>query len=512
MWKGILDERTAICKNALAAFEKVMKTVHRGIEQQKRIDQVERELVPVLMALGLAALQDTVEAAGQGDLGETIEAGDQTLKRSKQKHQRPYRSIFGTLAIQRYVYQIREKTKALRAPLDERLGLPADEVSYVLEDWLCHLSVNMPYASAAEFLHKTLGIHAHGATAENRVRKLGEQVESFYESREPAEEEDEQEILVCMADAKGVPIRRSLEQRLEDELGIPPHKRRHKNDYEKSTRRSAVGDKKVRTQRGTIGACYSIERQPRNVDQMLASEEEKKASIDGDSQSENKRPHNKRLWAEMTWIGEDQVSRGAERVFASLADEVQQRNPGDDRSVVCVMDGDRSLWKLQAKYVPQAVCIVDLYHVMEKLWKAAHCFHRDNSIEGESFVNRYLRMLLEGKVDSVRGVFQRFLNEKSLTRTKQKNLQEVVTYLRTNRDRMRYDEYLSAGYPIGSGVVEGGCKHVIGDRFCGSGMRWEIEGAQPLLDLRVTHLNNEWEQFIEHRIKTEQATLYQHAA
>jgi hypothetical protein len=503
----ILDERNVIYKNSFAAFEKVLQTVRRGIDQQKRIDQTERDLVPVLMALGKAALEDTVTAAGDGDLGETLETENQTLKRSPEKRKRHYRSIFGLLEIPRYVYQIREKTKYLRAPLDEKLGLPGDEVSYVLEDWLTNLSVNMPYDSAAEYLQKTLGINASSSTAENRVRKLGESVESFYEERKPVPAQDEKEILVCLGDAKGVPIRRSLEQRLEEELGIKPHKRQHKNDYQKSTRRSAVGDKTVRTQRGTIGACYSIERHHRSVEEMLQSEREKKTGVD-----RGPKPRNKRLWAEMTWIGEDEVSRGAERVFASLADEVEQRNSDGNKPLVCVMDGDRSLWKLQQEYLPQAVCIVDLYHVMEKLWKAAHCFHRDSSLEAESFVSRYLRMLLEGKVDSVRGVFQRFLNQKALTKTKQTNLQEVITYFRTNRDRMRYNEYLAAGYPIGSGVVEGGCKHVIGDRFCGSGMRWEIEGAQPLLDLRVTHLNDEWDSFIEHHIHTEQKHLYQQAA
>ena len=149
MCKKIVDQRNGICKNSLAAFEKVIQTVHRGIEQQKRIDQVERELVPVLMALGKAALEDIVEVAGDGDLGETIETEDQTLKRSQRKHKRPYRSIFGTLQIARYVYQIREKTKVFRSPLDEKLGLPADEVSYVLEDWLASLSVHLPYACAA---------------------------------------------------------------------------------------------------------------------------------------------------------------------------------------------------------------------------------------------------------------------------------------------------------------------------------------------------------------------------
>lgn len=503
--KEILDERAVVCNNAVDAFKKVLDTVQDSIEQQDRIDEVERKLVPMLMAVGKAALQDVVEAAGDGDVGETAMVGDTKLKRSREKHNKGYHSIFGKLDIARYVYQIREKTKVLLAPLDAKLGLPANEISYVLEDWHNNLSTRTSYQEAAEFLHDTLGIAVPASTIENRVRKQGEYVESFYEQREPMANQEEQGIIVCTADAKGVPIRRSLENRMEEELGKTPHKRQRKNDYQKSTRRKSVGDKKVRTQRGTVGACYTIERDPRSAEQMMASDDEKRAGEDS-----SPTPHNKRLWAEMTLIDqeEQEVNRGAERVFASLADEVEQRNPDGEKPVVCVMDGDRSLWKLLFQFIPYAVGILDLYHASEKLWKAAQCFHREGSAEAEAFVRRYLQMLLEGKVDSVRGLFQRYLNQQKLTATKRKHLQEVITYFTTNRDRMRYDEYLAAGYPIGSGVVEGGCKHVIGDRFCLSGMRWEIEGAQPMLDLRVIQLNKEWGPFIKHRTEIEQADLY----
>ena len=61
-------------------------------------------------------------------------------------------------------------------------------------------------------------------------------------------------------------------------------------------------------------------------------------------------------------------------------------------------------------------------------------------------------------------------------------------------------------------MIEGACKHVIGDRMCGTGMRWESEGAQPMLDLRVTKLNGEWHDFISYRIRAEQELLYNIAA
>ncbi len=73
---------------------------------------------------------------------------------------------------------------------------------------------------------------------------------------------------------------------------------------------------------------------------------------------------------------------------------------------------------------------------------------------------------------------------------------------------MRYDEYLAAGYPIASGVIEGACHHFVKDRMEGAGMRWELEGAQAMLSLRAIYLNGQWDDFIAYRVVREQASLY----
>ena len=93
-----------------------------------------------------------------------------------------------------------------------------------------------------------------------------------------------------------------------------------------------------------------------------------------------------------------------------------------------------------------------------------------------------------------------------------KTIEKVIRYYTTNLDHMKYDEYLAAGYPIGSGVVEGACRHLVKDRMERSGMRWTTEGATAVLKLRAIYLNQQWEQFQEHRIKTEQKQLYAYAA
>jgi len=151
---------------------------------------------------------------------------------------------------------------------------------------------------------------------------------------------------------------------------------------------------------------------------------------------------------------------------------------------------------------------LDLFHVMERLWTASHCFHAEGSDEAEEFVAERLRGLLEGRVGHVIGGLRQRLTKHQLTGTRRKTLDSVITYLENNREHMRYDDYLKAGYPIGSGVAEGACRHLVKDRMEQTGMRWTVSGAQAMLDLRATYLNDQWEDFIEDRIEREQIRLY----
>jgi hypothetical protein len=71
---------------------------------------------------------------------------------------------------------------------------------------------------------------------------------------------------------------------------------------------------------------------------------------------------------------------------------------------------------------------------------------------------------------------------------------------------------LAAGYPIGSGVAEGACRHVVKDRLEQTGMRWTVAGAQAMLHLRSIYLNGYWDEFINYRIEAKQTTLYNKTA
>jgi hypothetical protein len=483
-----------------SALQPIVAFLDRCLEEGTRLDEVERRIQKELQELGLQLIKGYVDAVGDGDMGPSVQRNDCELKRSRKLHVKKYHSIFGRLEIHRYVYSAREKQAAEYIPTDERLQLPAGEQSYVLEDWSQRLTTNQPYAEARDILRDLLGIEITVRALEHMNQRLAKHVNPYWESAATPPPEEEGEILVVSADGKGVPVRQNQQDRYEQELGKKKPKRRWQPAYAKTTKRRTRGIPKGRKQMAYLGVVYSVHRFVRRPDQIL-NEFQRKAK-----QEERPAPQHKRFRAEMNDILDDRISPGQPRLFDWLAGEVQARDPQQKKTVVCLMDGQQSLWYWKRQRLERAVGIVDIYHVLEKLWEAAHCFHRESSVEAEQFVSKYFRMMLEGNTGSVVGVFRRFA--KALQGSRKKILETVIRYFHRNKEYMQYGKYIKAGYPIGSGVVEGGCRHVVRDRMELSGMRWNVGGAQAMLRLRTTKLAGDWKPFIEFRIQHELENLY----
>ncbi|MBU1486992.1 hypothetical protein KKH56_02930 [bacterium] len=81
--------------------------------------------------------------------------------------------------------------------------------------------------------------------------------------------------------------------------------------------------------------------------------------------------------------------------------------------------------------------------------------------------------------------------------SQKKTFLKVITYLKNHKQYMKYDQCLARGYPIGSGVVESACSHVVRDRMEISGARWGIDGAEAILKLRSVSKSNDWDEYWE---------------
>jgi hypothetical protein len=457
--------------------------VEQAADRGQRIDQVERELFSQLLALGRTLLEAFVAGQGDGDVGTESEAADgRRLRRLKEPHTRRYLSIFGELLIRRRVYAEREKQRIERAPLDERLGLPPGDFSYVLEDWLERLCVKESFHEAVGDLRQLLGVAPSERAAEQMNQRLAQDAEAFGVEHAPPPTAEEAELLVATADGKGVPMRRPLAERI------------------RSSPRRGKGEKANKKQMAYVGAVYTIDRFRRTAADVLDELARKQRAAD------RPQPQHKQLWAEMTRVLQGEACSGRERLFVEMAVACHERDPQRRKTLVCLMDGEAALWAVAGEWLPRAVGILDLFHVLERLWQAAHCFHPERSRQAEQFVTHRLRMLLDGKVGYVIGGLKRLRD--LLHGQKRRTMTTVIGYYENNRHHMRYDEYLAAGYPIGSGVAEGACRHVVKDRLELTGMRWTPPGAQSMLHLRAIYLNGRWDAFVNYHIETEQAALY----
>jgi len=470
-------------------FDALRDFVDRAARDGQRIDTVEREVFRQLLGLGHSLLSAFVAQQGDGDLGPQAETPEgHVVRRLPEPHDRRYVSIFGELTIARIVYGNREGQRIERVPLDERLGLPGGDFSYVLEDWGQRLCLKESFAEAGRSLEMLLGLKPGARTLEHMSREVAGYALDFQEALPLPPPGEEGPLLVVTADGKGVPMRRPPQD------GPRPHHRRTK------------GQKANRKQMACVGAVYTIEPFGRKADEIL--DEVLRDGRGGDRPE----PKHKHVWAEMTRQIGGEVVNAKDSLFSLLEAEASARNPGHGRPVICLLDGERSLWDMQREHFPEAVGILDLFHVLERLWAVAHCSHKEGSDGARRYVEERLRDLLQGRVGYVIAGLRRRLNGGKLSGPKREVIKSAVEYLANNKGHMRYDEYLAAGYPIGSGVAEGACRHLVKDRLEQTGMRWTVEGAQAMLHVRALYLNGQWSRFLDYRVEQEQTRLYKSVA
>ena len=162
------------------------------------------------------------------------------------------------------------------------------------------------------------------------------------------------------------------------------------------------------------------------------------------------------------------------------------------RHTVCIADGARDLWLFFRKKYPEAIHVIDFFHVCEHLSTLSELFFKDPS-EAKTWYKKH-RTILKEDPDGASKVIRAVRYRRSKTRENPK-IEAELKYLQRNRRRMNYFELQQNHLPIGSGVVEAACKNLISARLKKSGMRWTINGGQTVLTLRSLILSNRWEQF-----------------
>lgn len=176
----------------------------------------------------------------------------------------------------------------------------------------------------------------------------------------------------------------------------------------------------------------------------------------------------------------------------------EAKRRGLDRAAdVCVLgDGALWIWNIAEEHFYGATQIVDLYHAREHYWNVAKACFGQNKEKLHQWTEERRSDLDDGRVEDVVEAITLLM---SLSGCDKEACKREIGYFEKNAERMRYGDFKSRGLFVGSGVVEAGCRTVIGQRLKQSGMHWTVKGANSIIALRCSLQSNRWEDFWEHR-------------
>jgi len=427
-------------------------------------------------------LEEHIRARGVGEVGtaiEVTEGDDQRVHSHRRLQVCGQKTLFGEVEIERLAYALPGHDSV--RPLDQQLALPERSFSQEVQRMGVLRAVQGPFDEAVDHVASVTGLEVSKRSVEQIVRDSAVDFDAFYQETEPSVE-DTGPIVVGSVDGKGIPM-------------VKPE------GAEKVVRRGK-GQKANKKRMATVATVYTTVPRVRTPEEVVESLFRPKLKLVDRKKDRKARtgPEQKRVWASL--------KDGKEAVIRQMAEEMKLRDPKGEKKQTVLTDGERVLQRLVLQVLPGVLLILDLLHVLEKLWKVAHVFYEERSPEAEAWVKAHALMILQGKVSQVVKGMRQSATKRGLVGEAKKTVACVSAYLYHNRAFMRYHEYLAEGLPIASGAVEGACKNLVKDRFERSGMRWTEDTAEAMLKLRATYLSGDFEDYWDFHLEKEQQRLY----
>ena len=183
----------------------------------------------------------------------------------------------------------------------------------------------------------------------------------------------------------------------------------------------------------------------------------------------------------------------AEEFGKRLYLEAWKRGWSRAQKKVVIGDGAEWIWNIAEQHFPSAVQIVDLYHARQHLWELVRKLHPNDEAKQKAWIRVHQKRLLDkGKIEKLVAAIASLHSSNPEVAEK---IRLEADYFNRNKERMRYPKFRAQHLFVGSGVIEAGCKAVIGSRLKKSGMFWTVRGANAILALRCCHLNGRFEDY-----------------
>jgi hypothetical protein len=424
--------------------------------------EAEKGIFKRLLPIGLAAMKLYFAEQGTGDVGPAITRADGVLLPREQKLRgRDYFSLFGKFAVARTCYRAPGEPGIF--PLDAQVNLPARCYSYFLQEWMTLFEVEHPFKESAGFFAQLFDLEVAESVLMEVAKEAPQDYEGFYAQRPVPRADTEGELLVVSFDGKGVPMIKEEASKLKAKLG--------------------TGEKRQKKKEALVGVSYTVDPKPRSPEalaELLVEPEAARARRQREHVTDDApRAQQVRRVASLV--------RTKQAVMELIKADAERRDPQHRKPLVVLLDGALGLWNLATKLFKKwkrVTFVLDIMHVVGYLWSAANALFGEQSKAGKHWVQQKLTEILRGRVGYVIGSLRQILTKRQLRKSAREALAKVITFFHNHRRWMRYDAYLAAGLPVGTGVVESACGSVVKHRMEGEGKRWSLQGAEAILTLR----------------------------
>jgi hypothetical protein len=450
----------------------VLQMMHGDLE--RLLEKDGRELLRQL-------LQDHLDLRGPGEAcGEVVGQGGIRRPHARSRERR-LKSIFGTVIAARQGYSAHGEETLF--PRDAELNLPPELYSHGVQRRVAEEVTKGSFDQAGAAIASTTGTTVPKRQIEELTARAAMDFDGFYETRSADSVRQAGKtgpLLVLSTDGKGIVMR-------PESLREATRKAAAKRDH-KMSKRLSPGEKrncKRMAQVATVFTIAAFVRKPEDIVSDLGPVR------DTTTTAVRPRPEHKRVWAS--------VAKSPEEVIEQMFQEALRRDPAGNKRWVALVDGNPTqlaLIKQAAKHHGvQPTIILDVIHVLEYLWDAGFALHGEGVPATQRWVSERMLEILRGNSSGVAAGMRRSATLRAMKAGDRAAIDDCANYLLKYRDYLHYNEYLAAGLPIATGVIEGACRHLIKDRMDITGACWGLDSAEAVLMLRSLRSSADFEEY-----------------
>ncbi|MET8284402.1 ISKra4 family transposase [Streptomyces sp. NPDC005132] len=460
-------------------------------ELEDLIEVQGRELLRLLFQAHLDRRErrerEQVEHAGS----EPVRGADGKIRPYREPgHSRLLACVFGTVTVGRTAWRGKGMTSV--HPADTALSLPARLHSHGLARLAVLEAVRGSYDQVKAAIDRRCGTVMGKRQAEQLVAGAAVDVDSFYRQQVPIPASADT-LLVLQFDGKGIVMR--------PEALRPATLKAHLKQKRAMRTRIAPGEKPNRKRMATLGCVFDANPAVRRPHDIIAPPKGRSGA----------RPARPGPTARAKWLT-GSVVHPPEHTIAAAFDQAEARDRDHARTWVVLVDGARhQLGLIEAESARRGIkvsTLLDIVHVSEYVWAAAHAFHRAGTSDAEAWVAGHLTTILHGQAARAATEITAKADSARLRGAKREAADACVRYLTGHLDQLHYDTALASGWPIATGAIEGACRHLIGDRLEITGARWGLAGAEAVLKLRALNDNGDFDAYWRHHLARQHKRLY----